>query len=97
MFTFKKYHPEIKTILDKWMFENFYDKNWYIITAFEVCGCNLYIYTNKPGILIGYHGKCVDELKNKLKSAGIRKNIHFIDLGDSSLHTHEIRVKRKWL
>jgi len=97
MFTLRKKHNEINRIMNEWMFDNFYGCNiGYITVAFEVCGRNLYIYTNRPGILMGYHGRCVEELKNKLKSAGIRKNIRFIDLGDSRF-IHEIRTKRKWL
>lgn len=94
----KKAHIKIHNIINAWFYDLFtygterarYD----ISCSFEVYGRNIYIYSNKPGILIGCHGKNVYRLEDLLKEQGIHKRVNFIET--PSGYVREIRVKRKW-
>ena len=98
MVVFKKRHPNIEAVVNKWLHEYFHDEQHKLrmATGFEVCGRNIYLYSDKPGILIGYHGDTISKLENMLRSVGIKKRVLVVELGDNS-HTHEIRIKRRWI
>lgn len=40
---------------------------------------NIYIITDKPGLMIGYHGSLVDKYRGILKENGYKQQIEFID------------------
>ena len=47
-----------------------------------VCHCDgedLYIITDKPGLLIGYHGELINKYTEILKDNGYTQNIRLID------------------
>lgn len=96
----RKTHDEIRRIIQEWRTEYFdkFEKDFStdIQISFEVYGLrNIYLYTNRPGIIIGKYGSCIDELRKMLKDKGINKKIHVIELGGK--YVHEINVKRSWL
>ena len=95
----RKTHDKIRNIIQKWKMENF-DNLKDIQINFEVYGIrNIYLYTNRPGIIIGKigkYGRCINELKKMLKTEGINKKIHVIELG-GGYQVQEINVKRSWL
>ena len=96
----RKTHDKIRDIIQEWKTEYFdkfeEDFSIHIQISFEVYGIrNIYLYTNCPGIIIGKYGRCIDELKKMLKTKGINKKIHVIEVG--GYHVREINVKRSWL
>ena len=90
-----KKHDDIKNIINTWLREILspYHKKR-LACSFEVYGRNIYIYTNKPGILIGYKGSGVYTLQDRLKQNGVCKNVSFVEIGDG--YANEVAVKRKW-
>lgn len=90
-------HPNIERLINIWFRDNFlnYSGYRYIKISFEVYGRNIYIYTNKPGILIGLRGETINKLSEILKENKIRKKINIIELGNYPI-AHEILVKRRW-
>ena len=92
----RKSHDKIRNIIQKWKRE-YFDNLKDIQISFEVYGIrNIYLYTNRPGIIIGKYGRNIDELKNMLKTEGINKKVHVIELG-GDYQVQEINVKRSWL
>lgn len=91
----RKTHDAIRNIIQKWKGE-YLNNSRDIQISFEVYGIrNIYLYTNRPGIVIGKYGRCINELINMLKTEGINKKIHVIEVGGYCVQ--EIRVKRSWL
>ena len=102
MFKFRKIkrHDDIKRIIRNWSYKfTNYEAGTYsrhTSISFEVCGRNIYIYTDKPGVLIGLHGQEIDRLREMLKKENINKKINFVELGFGSM-IREICVKRSFL
>lgn len=91
----RKTHDEIRNIIQKWKRE-YLNNSRDIQISFEVYGIrNIYLYTNRPGIVIGKYGRCINELINMLKTEGINKKVHVIEVGGYGVQ--EIRIKRSWL
>ena len=97
----KKPKDIVHTIVANWFYCTVFpygsDEHYSTTTvcAVEVRGRNIYIYSNRPGFLIGKAGSTYDVLKKMLKSAGVHKKVRFVDLGPSG-YVKSIRVKRKW-
>ena len=90
----RKAHDKIKYIIQKWKIAEDFSRDTQI--SFEVYGIrNIYLYTNRPGIIIGKYGRCIDELEKMLKAGGINKKIHVIEVGGP--YVQEIRIKRSLL
>lgn len=90
----RKAHDKIKYIIQKWKIAEDFSRD--IQISFEVYGIrNIYLYTNRPGIIIGKYGRCINELINMLKTEGINKKIQVIEVGGYSVQ--EIKIKRSWL
>ena len=96
-----KHHDAIRNIIIKWIDKNFnnikYDKFYRNFEfSFEVYGRHIYIYSNRPGILIGKAGCYMYELEEMLKEEGIYKKVDFVETG-SLRYPREISVRRKFL
>ena len=90
-------HSKIHRIIQEWFWDIFPpDGDCHPVVSFEVYGRNIYIYSDKPGLLIGYHGRLIDNLNEKLVQNGVHKKVHLIELGDG-MHVREIKLKRRWL
>ena len=90
----RKAHNKIRHIIQEWKIAEDFSRD--IQISFEVYGIrNIYLYTNYPGIIIGKYGRCIDELEKMLKTKGINKKIHVIEVGGR--YVREINVKRSWL
>lgn len=94
----KKRHENIRKIIDDWLTDVVFERpSSYPITTicdFEVCGRNVYVYTNRPGILIGRRGEYVNKLQDTLTKNGVNKKVHILDLGLGG-YVREVSVKRK--
>lgn len=86
MFT-KSTVRRIRRIINEWL-RRFPKK--YACVSFETTEDKIIIYTQYPGILIGFHGKDVNILKSKLESDGIEKSIEFIELSRLPYRAKEI-------
>lgn len=76
-------YREIQEVLNRWLwFEARINDNRKYVVGYKYLPDTkeLIIYTDKPGILIGYHGKCVNKLKEMLKEAGYEVTIDFAEL-----------------
>lgn len=91
----RKEHATIRRIIDNWSYELRRHSNSNVFVAFEVCGKNIYLYSNRPGYLIGKAGVVIEKLREDLEQNGIKKKINFIEISD--YYITEIRTKRKWL
>lgn len=97
----KKKRDKIRDIISQWFYlkvipygtSEYYSST--TVCAFEVYGRNIYIYSNRPGILIGVGGNTYEELKSALKAAGIKKKVWFVDLGASG-YVRTLDIKRRW-
>ena len=90
----RKRHEDIQNIITRWLHETIgYDNELHIVTAFEVFGKNIYLYSNYPGILIGKYGSSLEKLRQQMPK-GI-KQIYCVELGNSC-YPREITVKRKF-
>ena len=45
----------------------------------HIDGENIYIITDKPGLMIGYHGALVNKYREILKDNGYTQQIEFVD------------------
>lgn len=87
--TNQKRHDVIRDIINGWLFSLLIGTEQSVATGFEVYNEEtVFIYTNRPGILIGYHGNDLKKLKELLKPEGIN-NIEFIEIGTDA-YTREI-------
>lgn len=87
VYGYSAFDDGIKRIINEWL-HRFPKK--YAYASFEIVEDTIIIYTQYPGILIGYHGKEVDALKSELESNGIEKSIKFIELGSHPYRAKEI-------
>lgn len=85
-------HDDIREVLRRWLYDCTLRQGW-ISFGFEVVGRNIYIYTDKPGILIGRGGERVNDLTNRLKPYKI-KQVRFVEIG-TTLNLREVAVKRR--
>ena len=87
----KNKHEKIRNIINRWLWDNVSTTSGYLFAVgFEVKLTTIYIYTDKPGFLIGLAGSVVNDLKSKLSEAGIHKKIQFVELGTNT-SVREIR------
>lgn len=92
----RKRHPNVEAVINKWLHDNFSIYDIDVTSGFEVCGQNIYFYTDNVDILVGRHGYIIDRLNSELRNSGINKKLHIVELSNNC-HTHEIRTKRRWI
>lgn len=95
----RKRHEKINRIINEWMYpikKNCDGSINKITLSFEVCWRYVYIYTDRPGIFIGFHGKNIDKLEKLFKENNIHKKIRFIEVSSYAWAT-EITTRRHYL
>lgn len=88
-------HNGIREVLRRWLYDHNIVEQCSISFSFEVVGRNVYIYTNRPGILIGYGGECVYDLTNRLKPYNV-KHVRFVETGTVVNLREVLFKKRRW-
>ena len=73
----------INRILTDWFWENISNRSS-IAIGYIVKRNWIYIYSNRPGILCGKGGACVNILEDMLKEVGINKRVNLYEIGYGS-------------
>ena len=71
---------EFWKIMSKWKTESRVDKS--IMWKFNRDRTKMYVYTTKPGYMIGYHGSLIEKYRNLLKENGFEIEIEFVECED---------------
>ena len=72
-------YNSLKDILDAWM-EEAGVPCVQVRIGYGNATATFFIYTNHPGLMIGYHGELVDKYKEKLKEYSMRNvEVEFIE------------------
>lgn len=66
--------------MSKWKTEAHVDKS--IMWKFNRDRTKMYVYTTKPGYMIGYHGSLIEKYRNLLKENGFEIEIEFVECND---------------
>ena len=87
---FKKedtYH--IKSMIEKWARDNklteHNDMNMSLYYTLEKDNRVLKLYSNWPGVVVGYHGECIFDLEKRLAEQGYKIKVSIVDISNTTI------------
>lgn len=80
---------QIKRMIEKWARDNkltsHKDMNMSLYYTLEKDNTILNLYSNWPGVVVGYHGKCISDLKERLEDQGYKIKVTIVDIGSTTI------------